>query len=161
MARDFDISVSMIGFDKIKPTFASVSDDMRYTSARWGLRKAANVLIDAVRANAQALDDPSTGRSIAKNVSARFSTRAFQASGGDTVMFRMGIAGGANTHTDPDNKDQGAGGPTPHWRLLEFGTREMAARPFFRPGVENNLQAATDVFIQQLDASLQRNLAKL
>ena len=160
MARDFDVKVTMTGFDKIGPKFNGLAQDMKYTSARWGLRKATNYLMDRVRTNAQQLDDPKTGRSIAANVNGRWSNRTFKASGGNTLMFRIGIAGTANTHTDPDNKDQGAKGPTPHWRLLEFGTQFMAAQPFFRPGVENNLQGATDEFCSELNKSIERQLAK-
>jgi HK97 gp10 family phage protein len=73
-------------------------------------------------------------------------------------MFRVGVMGGAKLNKD--NKDEGPGGPTPHFRLLEFGTEKMAARPFFARALSENAQKATDVFISQFSAAIDRALRR-
>ncbi len=56
--------------------------------------------------------------------------------------------------------DTGAGGPTPHWRLLEFGTEQMAARPFMRPALADNIQQVTDVFVREYSKAIDRAIKK-
>ena len=48
---------------------------------------------------------------------------------------------------------------TYYWRFVEFGTRHMAARPFFRPAAE----AESDLFIQRMRAigpALERDFSR-
>lgn len=120
--------------------------------ARFALRKGANLVRDAAKANAEPLDDESTGRSIADNIVVRFSNRTFKRTG--DIMFRVGVLGGAKLAKE--NPDQEAGAPTPHWRLLEFGTEKMAAKPFMRRALADNAQAATDITASELDKWIDR-----
>jgi HK97 gp10 family phage protein len=41
-------------------------------------------------------------------------------------------------------------------RFVEFGTVKMPARPFLRPALENNLQAATDAMAQRLKQRIEK-----
>jgi HK97 gp10 family phage protein len=70
----------------------------------------------------------------------------------------VGVQGGAKL--PKDNVDEGASGPTPHWRLKEFGSEKMAAEPFMRPAGEQAAQAATDEFIEQFGRAIDRALKR-
>jgi HK97 gp10 family phage protein len=105
-----------------------------------------------------ALDDTGTGRSIAANVTERWDSRLNKQSGGDDLGFRIGVAHGAKI--PKGNPDEGKGGPTPHWRLLEFGTEKMQAKPFLRPVIEQAGQQAVDTFVTEYDKAIDRALKR-
>lgn len=151
------ISVKMTGIDELNKKLAGLKYDVQKKGGRFALRKAAQVVRDAARQNAQAVDDSETGRSIAKNITEKWNGRLNKQTG--DLGFRVGVQGGAKV--PKDNADEGAGGPTPHWRLLEFGTEKMAARPFFSKALPDNAQKATDVFIDQFGRAIDRALKKL
>jgi len=150
------ISVKMNGIDDLNKKLEGLKYDVQKKGGRFALRKAAQVVRDAARQNAQAVDNSATGRSIAKNITEKWSSRLNKQTG--DLGFRVGVSGGAKL--PKDNVDEGAGGPTPHWRLLEFGTEKMAARPFFGKALPENAQKATDVFIDQFGRAIDRALKK-
>jgi HK97 gp10 family phage protein len=150
------ISVKMTGIDELNKKLEGLKYDVQRKGGRFALRKAAQVVRDAARQNAQAVDDSATGRSIAKNITEKWNGRLNKQTG--DLGFRVGVQGGAKV--PQDNADEGAGGPTPHWRLLEFGTEKMAARPFFSRALPENAQKATDVFIDQFGRAIDRALKK-
>lgn len=123
--------------------------------ARFALRKGANIVRDAAKANAGPLDDPETGRSIADNVAIRFSNRTFKRTG--DIMFRVGVLGGART---VKKLDAGSGAPTPHWRLIEFGTEHVSARPFLRRALAENTEAVTNTTARELNKWIERYVKK-
>ena len=153
---DFDVKVTLNGLDSVIAKIQSVKYDMAKKGGRFALRKAAQVIRDAARQNAKTVDDSETGRSIAKNITEKWNGRLNKSTG--DLGFRVGVSGGAKL--PKDNTDEGAGGPTPHWRLLEFGTEKMAARPFFGKALPENAQKATDVFIDQFGRAIDRALKK-
>lgn len=155
---DFDISVKMNGIDALSKKLEGLTYEVSKKGGRFALRKAAQVLRDAARANARRVDDSETGRSIAANITEKWNGRLNKRNG--DLGFRLGVNQGARLPKKGERPDESAGGPTPHWRLLEFGTEKMAARPFFVPAVEGNLQQATDVFMKQFDAAIGRALKK-
>lgn len=144
------------GLDALLAKFDAIKYETRYKSGRFALRKAAQVVRDAARQNAQRLDDAETGRSIAQNIAERWNGKLYKATG--DLGFRVGVLGGAKL--PKNNVDQGASGPTPHWRLLEFGTERMAAHPFLRPAMENNIDQAVSVFVKEYGKSIDRAIAK-
>jgi HK97 gp10 family phage protein len=150
------ISVKMTGIDELSKKLEGLKYDVQKKGGRFALRKAAQVVRDAARQNAQAVDDSATGRSIAKNITEKWNGRLNKQTG--DLGFRVGVQGGAKL--PKDNVDEGAGGPTPHFRLLEFGTEKMAARPFFSRALPENAQKATDVFIDQFGRAIDRALKK-
>lgn len=153
-----DVAVTMTGVDELVKRLEAVRYDVRYKGGRFALRKAAQVVRKAAQANAQALDDADTGRKISKNIAERWNGRLYKTTG--DLGFRVGVMQGAVLPKKGEKPDLSAAGPTPHWRLLEFGTERMAARPFMRPALENNLQRATDEFISQYDKALDRAIKK-
>lgn len=151
-----DFSVKMTGVDELSKRLEALTYDAQKKGGRFALRKAAQVIRDAARTNAQQVDDSATGRSIARNITEKWNGRLNKQTG--DLGFRVGVQGGARIPSD--NADEGLGGPTPHWRLLEFGTEKMQARPFFAKALPENAQRATDVFITQFNAALDRALRK-
>lgn len=151
-----DFSVKMNGVEALNKKLEALSYDMKKKGGRFALRKAAQVIRDAARQNAQTVDDTATGRSIAKNIVEKWNGRLNKQTG--DLGFRIGVQGGARV--PEDNKDEGAGGPTPHWRLLEFGTEKMAARPFFARALPENAQRATDTFITEYGKSIDRAIKR-
>lgn len=151
-----DFSVKMNGIEELSKKLDGLKYDVQKKGGRFALRKAAQVIRDAARVNAQTVDDSETGRSIARNIAERWNNRLNKQTG--DLGFRVGVLGGAKV--PKDNVDEGVGGPTPHWRLLEFGTEKMQARPFFAKALPENAQKATDTFIREFDRAIDRALRK-
>lgn len=154
-----DISFSVLGLDELNNTLDQLGPAYKYKGARFALRKAANLVRDAAKVNARMVDDPSTFSVIAENIDVRFSRRRFSSTG--DVMFRVGVKGGARQEKNKSVDPGLPGGGTQHWRLVEFGTARSQARPFMRPALDENVGAAIDVFVDQLDKWTERNIKKL
>lgn len=151
------VEFSITGLEELLGKLDEVSFDMKRKGGRFALRKAAQVIRDAAKQNAKRLDDPETGRQIAANVVERWNGRLFKSTG--NLGFRVGVQHGA-VMPEGSNPDTGPNGPTPHWRLLELGTEKMAARPFMRPALEQNINAATDTFIREYEKALDRAIKR-
>lgn len=144
------------GVDSLLGKLEAIKDETKYKGGRYALRKAAQLVRDAAKQNAARLDDPDTGRRISDNIVERWNGREFKATG--DLAFRVGVMHGAVIPRD--NRDQGAKGPTPHWRLPEFGTEKMAATPFMSPALEQNIGAATNEFISQYEKAIDRAIKR-
>lgn len=151
MDKQFEIQ----GIKELSAKLLSIGNDLKYKGGRFALRKAANLVAESARHGAMSVDDPETGRSISDNVAVRFSTRTFKKNG--NLMFRVGIKHGALLKK---GGDLSANAPTPHWRLLEFGTEKMSASPFMRPSLESNVSAATAEFVSQYKKSIDRAIKR-
>jgi HK97 gp10 family phage protein len=151
-----DFTVKMNGIDELNKKLIGLKYDVQKKGGRFALRKAAQVIREAARRNALGVDDSATGRSIAENITEKWSSRLNKRTG--DLEFRVGVSGGAKV--PKLNTDEGAGGPTPHWRLLEFGTEKMAAKPFFGKALPENAQEATEVFIDQFGRAIDRALKR-
>lgn len=150
-----DIQFSIIGLNPLLAKLEGVSYDMKRKGGRFALRKAAQVVERALKQNAARVDDPQTGRSIAANVALRWSGRLFKRTG--NLGFRVGILHGAVLKNGGSTE---ANAPTPHWRLLEFGTEKMPAQPFARQALESNINAATNEFVNQYQKALDRAIKR-
>lgn len=153
-------SVRMEGIDELVQKLEAVKYDVRFKGGRFALRKAAQVVRNAARRNAQAIDDPETAAAIHKNISERWGSKRFKASG--DLAFRVGVLGGARiTKSRPKGSDPaGPGGDTRYWAYVEFGTERSRAQPFMRRALEESAQAATNEFIQQYQKALDRAIKR-
>jgi len=153
----FDVASSIEGAKALTKIMDAVSNEVKYKGGRAALRKAADLVAGAVKANAQRLDDPKTAEQISENVAVRWSPKKFKRSG--DLMFRVGLLGGAQSKSGQGEfagkGKSNPGGDTWYWRLLEFGTRNMQAHPFMRPALEKNTQAATAEFVRQAKRSIE------
>lgn len=152
------LSWNVQGLEELNERFRYLGFDMRYKGGRFALRKAVNIVRDQAKTNALAFDDPTTGRVIADNIAVRWGGKHFKQTG--ELMFRVGVLG-SNKISGNSNPDTGAGGATPHWHLLEFGTSKMAAQPFLRPAAESNLQNITNEFVKHYERAMMRALRRV
>src|SRR4030042_2530965 len=143
------------GIDELLGRFASITNDVKYKGGRFALRRAANVVAKAAKRGAERIDDPKTGRSISDNIAVRFSTRTFKRNG--NLMFRVGVKHGSLLK---DGGDVSQNAPTPHCRLIHFGTEKLSAQPFMRPALESNINQATNEFVSQYKKSIDRAIKK-
>lgn len=153
MADGLDFKLE--GIDGLVAKLESVSYDVKRKGGRAALRKAAQVIADRARQNASRLDDPTTGRSIAKNISLRWNGRLFKQSG--YLGFRIGVLYGAVLKKGGSTAENS---PTPHWRLLEFGTEKMAAAPFMRPAMPQSIDEATSTFVREYGKAIDRAIKR-
>lgn len=149
------VEYKLTGVDELLGKLDSITDDMKRKGGRAALRKAANVIANRAKANARRLDDPETGRSIADNIAVRWNGREFKRNG--NLGFRIGVLHGAVLKRHPDKAKNA---PTPHWRLLEFGTENMRAQPIMRPAAENGAEEAMNTFVVEYGKSIDRAIAR-
>lgn len=148
------VTFSIIGLDPLLAKLDGLKSETKLRGGRFALRKAAQLIRDAARENAKRLDDSATPEDIAANITERWNGRRFKRTG--DLGFRVGVQGGAR-----QIEGSGApGGDTFYWRFLEFGTEHIAARPFMRPALANNINAATDVFVREFNKAIDRAIKR-
>ena len=117
-------------------------------------RQAMNIVRDAARNNAKAIDDPVSVEKIHKNIT----VSSGKTKNKNTLKMRVGIKGGAGQNQYSISTVGLSGGDTRHWRFIEFGTSTIPAVPFMRPALANNIELVigkfSEVFIQQLNEAL-------
>lgn len=150
-----DVNFSLIGLDSVLGKFESVTYDVKRKGGRSALRKAAQMVAGFAKEGALKIDDADTGRSIADNIDLRWDGKRFKRNG--DLGFRIGVKQGAKLK---DGGDTSPGSPTPHWRLLEFGTSKMPAEPFMRKALSEHISEITNEFVSQYDRALDRALKR-
>lgn len=158
-----NLNFELEGLDSILGKFQEIEQDVKKRGGRFALRKAAQVVRDQARRNAEALDDPLTSNSIAENIVERWSSRRFKRTG--DLGFRIGVLGGAMGAATAVGELTGSGknnpgGDTFYWRFLEFGTQDIPARPFMRRALSDNITKATSEFVNQYDKALDRAIRR-
>lgn len=153
MADGVDFSIT--GLDGLLGKLDSVSYDVRRKGGRAALRKAAQIVVQKAKEGAERIDDKATGRSIADNIVLRWNGRLFKRTG--DLGFRIGVLYGAVLR---DGGDLSQNAPTPHWRLLEFGTEKMAAVPFMRPALANSINEVTNTFVTEYQKAIDRAIKR-
>lgn len=156
------IEVKVEGIEQLSARFKALSVGMRNKGVRAAMRKGANVVRDAAKAAARAIDRPETPLSIEKNIAVQFNGRLQKRTG--DIGFRVGVRGGAKQYADTKaNRRSGkvgssytTGGTTFYWRFIEFGTSKMRARPFLRPAIENNAEKVMGVIVAEMNKQLDR-----
>lgn len=149
--------MALEGLDDIVRKLRLLPDRVGKNAMRRALRKGANVVRDAARSNAKAIDDPETREKINKNIAVASGGRRREKEVGG-VMLRVGVRGGAK----PTRGDNGApGGNTTHWRFVEFGTSDMRAQPFMRQAGSSSAGKAISAVVDDMHKQVEKELAKL
>lgn len=146
---------SITGLDSLLGKLDSVSYDVRRKGGRAALRKAAQVVMQKAKDGAERIDDKATGRSISDNIALRWNGKLFKQTG--NLGFRIGVLHGAVLK---DGGDLSPNSPTPHWRLIEFGTENMSAVPFMRPALANSISEATNTFVSEYEKAIDRAIRR-
>lgn len=149
------VEFNLTGLDGLLGKLDEISDDLRRKGGRAALRRAGNVIAERAKSNARRIDDPATGRSIADNIAIRWNGRLFRRTG--DLSFRVGVQYGAVLKKHPETT---ANSPTPHWRLLEFGTEKMKAQPFMRPAADSSIDQVVATFTTEYDKAIDRAIAR-
>ena len=152
------VEFELTGLDELQAKLKSVSHDVQYKGGRFALRKAAQIVREAAKANALTLDDPETAANIAENIKERWSGKRYRSTG--DLMFRVGVMGGAGGNKPASAFDGLPGKDTRHWRYIEFGTETQPARPVMRPALEKNINKATDEFVSQYGKAIDRAIRR-
>ncbi|MCO1622242.1 HK97-gp10 family putative phage morphogenesis protein [Pseudomonas putida] len=149
------VEFSITGLDSLLGKLESVSYDVRRKGGRAALRKAAQVVMQKAKDGAERIDDKATGRSISDNIALRWNGKLFKQTG--NLGFRIGVLHGAVLK---DGGDLSPNSPTPHWRLIEFGTENMSAVPFMRPALANSISEATNTFVSEYEKAIDRAIRR-
>ncbi|BBT38842.1 HK97-gp10 family putative phage morphogenesis protein [Pseudomonas putida] len=152
------VEFSITGLENLLGKLDAVSYDVRRKGGRAALRKAAQVVMQKAKEGAERIDDKETGRSIADNIALRWNGRLFKQTG--DLGFRIGVLHGAVLAKKGDAVDLSTNAPTPHWRLIEFGTEKMAAAPFMRPALANSIAEVTNTFVSEYEKSIDRAIRR-
>ncbi|MBW5800063.1 HK97-gp10 family putative phage morphogenesis protein [Halomonas elongata] len=150
-----DLSFDIQGLEPVLAKMKELESLPKKKATRFALRKAANLVRDRARANAQRLDDPETANSIADNIAVRQDTKHYRRTG--DLKMSVGVRGGA---TMKAKNAALPGGDTFYWRFLEFGTERSRAIPFMRPALAESIDPATDEFVRQLDRAIDRAIKR-
>ncbi|CAI8891834.1 MULTISPECIES: HK97-gp10 family putative phage morphogenesis protein [Pseudomonas syringae group] len=149
-------SVDMRGLDGVVQKMKTLPVKLQRSGLRKAARRAMNIVRDAAKANAKALDDPKTVEKVWKNIATQESAKRSRQEGG--VVMRVGVRGGAGSNQHSKEAAGNPGGDTRHWRYIEFGTEHTPAAPFMRPAFQSNVQNVTDKFaselMKEIDAAL-------
>lgn len=153
-----EVEFQLHGLDSLIGKLEEISGDMKFKGGRYALRKAAQVVRDAARANAKRLDDPETFPDISANIVERWNGREYRRSG--DLAFKVGVMGGAGGTKRKQEQNGLPGGDTRHFRHVEFGTQKTPAQPFMRPALENNLQDTADAFVIEYEHAVDRAIKR-
>lgn len=149
-------SVDMRGLEGVVQKMKTLPGKLQRSGLRKAARRAMNIVRDAAKANAKALDDPKTAEKVWKNIATQESAKRSRQEGG--VVMRVGVRGGAGSNQHSKEAAGNPGGDTRHWRYIEFGTEHTPAAPFMRPAFQSNVQSVTDKFaselMKEIDAAL-------
>lgn len=149
------VEFSILGLDGLLGKLSAVSVDVRHKGGRAALRKAAQVVVRKAKEGAERIDDKATGRSISDNIALRWNGRLFKRTG--DLGFRIGVLHGAVLK---DGGDLSTNAPTPHWRLIEFGTEKMPAAPFMRPALAESISEVTNTFVTEYEKAIDRAIRR-
>lgn len=152
------VEFSITGLESLLGKLESVTYDMKRKGGRSALRKAAMVVVDKAKQNAQRIDDAETGRSIADNIALRWDGRLFKRTG--DLGFRIGVLTGSTRNLQPGNPDTGKGGATPHAYLVELGTEKARAQPYLRPALEGQIGEVTNTFVTAYELAIDRAIKR-
>ena len=149
------VEFSILGLEGLLGRLTEVSIDVRRKGGRAALRKAAQVVVQKAKEGAERIDDKATGRSISDNIALRWNGRLFKRTG--DLGFRIGVLHGAVLK---DGGDLSSNAPTPHWRLIEFGTEKMPAAPFMRPALADSISEVTNTFVTEYEKAIDRAIRR-
>ena len=148
------VDLNVQGLDELNRKLQQLANPRKAKSiARKAGRQAMNLVRDAARTNAKAIDDPQTREKIHKNIA----VAGGKSRNPNEIIMRVGVKGGAS-FSNP-NPPSLSGGDTRHWRWVEFGSSNNPAVPFMRPALSQNLDKVTTKFVQIFDAEITKALS--
>ena len=145
----FDVKIDGVAQlrERMKGLPYKVQKQVIQPSVRYG----AQIIAEQARAIVRHIDDPTTGRQIARNIVVKYrSKRSAQIKG---VVYSIGVEY-PRGRMPPGNPDDGVN--TPHFHLLELGTEKMRARPFLVPAAIMRAQDVSQAIASQATKRLDK-----
>jgi len=133
----FDVSELARLADRLKDIEAKIAKKALRTAARKGM----SIVRDEVKANAP--EDTSDDADSIKTKAFIALQTSFRRG---VLSVRVGVRGGAKQNPDVPY----------YWRMVEFGTKHISAKPFMQPALESNADAVLDKITQELKRELDR-----
>lgn len=123
--------------DRLRDIEAKIAKKALRTAARKGMA----IVRDQVKANA-----PEDTSDEADNIKTKAFIALQTSYRRGVLSVRVGVRGGAKQNPD-----------TPYyWRMVEFGTKHISAKPFMTPALENNAEAVIDRIADELRRELDK-----
>lgn len=148
---DDGITVDLDGAQGLSIAFQTVAAEMQGRVAQHALRKASNVIKEAVVGEFMRVDRESTREAIWRNVVTRNKPKRFRVAG--ELETRLGILGGARSRSE---NEANPGGDTYYWRFAEFGTKHINAQENVVGAVKRKQQQFYNVFSSELEKAIDR-----
>ena len=120
----FDVKVDGVAElrEKMKGLPYAVQKQVIQPAVRYG----ANIIAEQARAIVRNIDDPTTGRQIARNIVVKYRSKLSKRYKG--VVYSIGVEYPRGRIDPPSNPDDGVN--TPHWHIIHEGRENMRAFPF-------------------------------
>lgn len=120
----FDVKVDGVAAlrEKMKGLPYEVQKQVIMPAVRYG----ANIIAEQGRALVRTIDDPTTGRQIARNIVVKYRSKLSKRLKG--VVYSVGVEYPRGRIDPPSNPDDGVN--TSHWHLVHEGTEHSRAFPF-------------------------------
>jgi HK97 gp10 family phage protein len=147
---NFDFKIE--GLDEVIKKMKVIKGEMVSADINIAVAAGAKVIQEKAIENAKQIDDPLTPEKIHENITFRVRKPRGK---GDVIVGKVGIKGGSKSGKKQKNSDN-PGGDTRHWRHIEFGTANKAARPFMRRALSENTAKATDAIVKSLSDTVDR-----
>ena len=133
----FDVSELAKLADRLKDIEAKIAKKALRPAARKGM----SIVRDDVKASAP--EDTSDDADSIKTKAFIALQTSFRRG---VLSVRVGVRGGAKKNPD-----------TPYyWRMVEFGTKHISAKPFMTPALENNADAVLEKITQELKREIDK-----
>jgi HK97 gp10 family phage protein len=168
------VVVSVAGLSELGKNLATFAKEVKGKVLRKAAREAAYEVRDAARAIVVAKGLVRTGR-MKNAIAARRQPKASRQAGyeqyavGVFKLKKSAKTGKAYAYANT-RRNRGAGrvgkgyevdAPEFYWKFLEFGTVNMAAKPFLVPAFESRKQSAPDVMAKHLRDGMEAATRKL
>lgn len=134
------ITMQIDGLAALDKKLRAMGPDIAAKALRGGVLAAAKLIRD----EAKATNPDDTGRTD-RALYAKFIK---EQSGPDRAVYKVGVRSGARER----RKDRDAW----YWRLVEFGTAKMPARPFLRPAFESKKGRAVELIAERIASRIRR-----
>lgn len=151
------LTVKLEGVDELKLALASVTKQIRTKAVRAALRKAGNVIKAEARQSAPVLSVPTKTRkpgTVKRNIMVRNSKFARQ-EGNEGVFVSVKPLRGSRQKTLGKAGAKNPNDPF-YWRFLEFGTKNMSARPFMSPAAKSKGSEAIKTFMDSVIPQIEK-----
>lgn len=132
--------MEIAGLKELADKLREIGPDIAAKALRGGVFAAAKL----VRDEAKATNPDDTGRTD-RAIYAKF---VREESGPHQAVYKVGVRSGRRER----RKDRDAW----YWRLVEFGTAKMPAKPFMRPAFESQKQKAVELIAERIARRIKR-----